>query len=280
MIDKGYIPEGLIDRALEEDLGPGDLTTDALVDSAKKGKAHLLTREDIILAGLDVFKMVYKKVGRDISFVDVANEGDRVRAGDIICRLEGPLHTILKGERTALNFIQRMSGIATLTGKYVEMTAHTGVRILDTRKTVPLLRSLDKYAVRVGGGFNHRFGLFDGILIKDNHISAAGSISRAVELARHHSPHLIKVEVEVEDTAGAEEALKAGADAVLLDNMSVQDMRRAIELLKGKVMVEASGGITLKKVKEISETGVDFISVGALTHSPKAADLSLEISEK
>jgi nicotinate-nucleotide pyrophosphorylase (carboxylating) len=273
------ILERLIDLALEEDLGPGDLTTDSVVDRGTDGKAQLITREKIILAGLNVFKMVFTKVDPRISFEDLFREGEKVSAGEIICHISGPLNSILKSERTALNFMQRMSGISTMTGKYVERISGSNARILDTRKTVPLLRSLDKYAVRTGGGFNHRFGLFDGILIKDNHISVAGSISGAVEMARRNAPHLIKVEVEVEDIEGARDALNAGADAVLLDNMTYEEMKKAVKFLKGKVLVEASGGITLENVKEVAETGVDFISVGALTHSPSAADLSLEMAK-
>jgi nicotinate-nucleotide pyrophosphorylase (carboxylating) len=278
MIEHHPIIERVVELALQEDLGPGDLTTDAVVPADAKGKADLITRENTVLAGLYVFRMVFNKVGQKILFKDFFGEGDTVDAGETICHLEGPLHTILKGERTALNFLQRISGIATLTRKYVERVAHTNARILDTRKTVPLFRYLDKYAVRMGGGFNHRFGLFDGILIKDNHIAASGSVSRAVELARKNSPHLIKVEVEVEDLKGAGEAFDAGADAVLLDNMTFAEMKSVVKLLKGKIMIEASGGINLNNIKEVAETGVDFISVGALTHSSGAADLTLEIT--
>jgi nicotinate-nucleotide pyrophosphorylase (carboxylating) len=188
------------------------------------------------------------------------------------------LLSILKAERTALNFLQRISGIATLTKKYVKKVESYGVRILDTRKTSPGLRWIDKYAVRIGGGSNHRFGLFDGILIKDNHIVAAGSITKAIELARKGNPNKLKIEVEVEDLAGAEEALQAGADIILLDNMTIPQVKKVVQVINGRVMLEASGGITLDTVEDVAKTGVDSISIGALTHSANAANFSLEIS--
>ena len=191
--------------------------------------------------------------------------------------LTGPLSPILKAERTALNFLQRMSGIATLTRQYVEKAEPFKARILDTRKTCPGLRWADKYAVRTGGGFNHRFGLFDGILIKDNHIAAAGSITNAIKFAGKHAPHTLKIEVEVEDLAGVEEALQAGADTILLDNMRPGQMKKAVQLADGKAVIEASGNISLKTVVDVAKTGVDLISVGAITHSARAADFSLEI---
>ena len=202
---------------------------------------------------------------------------NNVPAGEKVCTLKGPVDVILLGERTALNFLQRMSGIATATQAYVKKVNNKDVRVVDTRKTVPGLRMLDKYAVKTGGGHNHRFGLFDGILIKDNHLVAAGSITRAIVLAREKSPHTVKVEVEVEDLAGAEEAVKAGADIILLDNMSPDAMAEAVRLIDSRALVEASGGITLENIHEIAQTGVDIISVGALTHSPRAADFSLAL---
>ncbi|MBW1817551.1 MAG: carboxylating nicotinate-nucleotide diphosphorylase [Deltaproteobacteria bacterium] len=266
-----------IQRALFEDLGPGDVTTDATVSPEAEGEASLIAKEDLVLAGLPVFHQVFLELDADIGFEAFFEEGRPVPAGDRVCLLTGRLSTILKGERTALNFIQRMSGIATLTRRYVDRISATGGRILDTRKTAPGLRLFDKYAVRMGGGVNHRFGLSDGVLIKDNHIAAAGSIGKAVALARRESPHTLKVETEVEDLAGVQEALDAGADIILLDNMPVAQIRAAVKLVDGRAMLEASGGVNLDTVKAIAETGVYAVSVGALTHSARAMDLSLEI---
>ena len=277
MIEQYPMLERIIRFALEEDLGSGDLTTDAIVDPNINGKACLLAREELVLAGLPVFKQVFLEIGSGIEFEEYFEEGDLVPAGERVCLLTGPLALTLKGERTALNFLQRMSGIATLTRQYVKKAGSSKVRVLDTRKTAPGLRWLDKYAVRTGGGSNHRFGLFDEILIKDNHIAAAGSISRAVELVRKNAPSTLKVEVEVEDLAGAEEALKAGADTILLDNMDLKQTSEVVQFVNGRAMLEASGGITLDTIEGVAKTGVDFISVGALTHSAKAADFSLEI---
>ena len=264
--------------ALEEDMGPGDATTHATVDPHTPGEAILIAREKMTLAGMAVFKQTFHEVDPALTFEAPYKDGDAVPGGSTVCRIKGRLASILSGERTALNFLQRMSGIATLTRRYVEETKGTKVKILDTRKTAPGLRWCDKYAVRTGGGQNHRFGLFDGILIKDNHIAAAGSISKAVSKAREGSAHTLRVEVEVEDFAGVKEACGAGADIILLDNMTPSEMKESVHLINGAALVEASGGITLDTVKEIAATGVDFISVGALTHSPAAADFSLEIS--
>ncbi|MBW2217306.1 MAG: carboxylating nicotinate-nucleotide diphosphorylase [Deltaproteobacteria bacterium] len=279
MIEQNPLLKRIINFALEEDLGAGDVTTDAVIGPEIYGKATLLAREELVLAGLPVFKQVFNEIGSGIEFKDFYKEGDVVPATETVCFLTGPLALILKGERTALNFLQRMSGIATLTRQYVEQAGSSKVRILDTRKTVPGHRWLDKYAVKTGGGANHRFCLSDGVLIKDNHIAAAGSITKAVELAGKNAPHTVKVEVEVEDLTGAEEALKAGADIIMLDNMDLKQMKQAVRMVNGKAKIEASGGITLTTIKATAETGVDFISVGALTHSPKAADFSLEILE-
>jgi nicotinate-nucleotide pyrophosphorylase (carboxylating) len=277
---KQYPPlKRIIRFALEEDLGAGDVTTDAIVDPEMDGKATLLAREELVLAGMPVFRQVFKELGSGIAFEDFFMEGDLVPANKKVCMITGPLSLILKGERTALNFLQRMSGIATLTRQYVEKAGPSKALILDTRKTVPGHRWLDKYAVRTGGGANHRFGLSDGILIKDNHIAAAGSVKKAVELAKKKAPHGLKVEVEVEDLDGVKTALKAGADIIMLDNMDLEKMREAVVLVNGRAVIEASGGINLDTIKGVAQTGVDLISVGALTHSPKAADFSLEIAE-
>ena len=274
-----FSPIGRMVRlALEEDLGPGDATTRAVVDPHTPGDAILIAREEMILAGMAVFKRTFLEVDATLAFVTHYEDGEVVPEGSTVCRIKGRLASILSGERTALNFLQRMSGIATLTRRYVETIQGSRATILDTRKTAPGLRWCDKYAVKTGGGQNHRFGLFDGILIKDNHIAAAGSISKAVSKARKGSAHTLKVEVEVEDLAGVKEACLAGADIILLDNMTLLEMKEAVGLINGAALVEASGGVTLDAIKEIASTGVDYISVGALTHSPAAADFSLEIS--
>ena len=277
MIENQIWLDKVIRYALEEDLGAGDLTTDAIIDPIAEGKAALETREQVILAGLPVFSRTFQLLSSDIEFEYRCEDGQLVPAGDVICLLSGSLATILKAERTALNFVQRMSGIATLTRDYVDKADSEKVRILDTRKTAPGLRVLDKYAVRMGGGHNHRFGLYDGILIKDNHIAVAGSVAEAVKLAKKNASHTIKVEVEVEDLDGVEEAIQAGVDAILLDNMPTDEIKEAVNLAADRVIVEASGGISLDNIKEIARTGVDLISVGALTHSARAVDMSLEI---
>ncbi len=277
MIEQNPFLKRIIRFALEEDLMSGDLTTDAIVEPDMSGKASLLAGEEILLAGLPVFRQVFLELGGGIEFEDYFQDGDLVRGGQEVCRISGPLSLILKGERTALNFLQRMSGIATLTRQYVVKAGSAKTRVLDTRKTAPGLRWFDKYAVRTGGGFNHRSSLSDGILIKDNHIAVAGSIGKAVELAKKGAPHTLKVEVEVEDPAGAEEALRAGADTILLDNMNPRQMSKVVGMIGGKAMLEASGGINLDTIEEVAKTGVDLVSVGALTHSAIAADFSLEI---
>ncbi len=269
----------MVRHALEEDLGPGDATTIATVAPNESGEAILIAREELLLAGMSVFKQTFLEIDSALAFAERYKDGDVVPEGSTVCRVRGRLAAILTAERTALNFLQRMSGIATLTRRYVAAIEGTGAKILDTRKTAPGLRWCDKYAVRTGGGQNHRFGLFDGILIKDNHIAAAGSISKAVSLAREKSPHTLKVEVEVEDLDGVREALDSGADVLLLDNMAPAKLKEAVSLIDGSAITEASGGITLETVKDIADAGVDLISVGELTHSPKAADFSLEISE-
>lgn len=277
MLENEISLDDAIRKALEEDLGPGDLTTDAIIAPESRGKASLLAREDLVLAGIQVFSRVFKMLSAETAFEYFFSDGQSVPAGETICTLSGPTGAILKAERTALNFLQRMSGIATLTKIYVDKVGSNKVRVVDTRKTAPGLRLFDKYAVRMGGGFNHRMGLFDGILIKDNHIMAAGSVAKAVSLARGGAPHTIKVEVEVEDLDGVEEALRSGADVILLDNMPPDMMQKAVDLVGGRATTEASGGINLENIEEIAKTGVDIISVGALTHSLRAVDLSLEI---
>jgi nicotinate-nucleotide pyrophosphorylase (carboxylating) len=280
MIRNQILLDRIIRIALEEDLGTGDLTTDAIIDHETRGEAILVAREQMILAGLPVFRRVFEFLSKEIEFEAYFEDGNFVPEGEKISLLTGSLSAILKAERTALNFVQRMSGIATLTKAYVDEAGSQRVRVVDTRKTAPGLRLFDKYAVRTGGGFNHRLGLFDGILIKDNHIMAAGSITKAVILARQRVPHTLKVEIEVEDLAGVKEAVQAGADIILLDNMATDMMREAVQIASGRVTIEASGNVGLDNIKEIAQTGVDIISAGALTHSAPSVDISLEVVTK
>ena len=276
---EGYLSpiDKIIDSALEEDLGPGDITTEAIVDLSMKGEARLIAKEEIILAGIEVFSRVFSRLDPEIVVETKYRDGEAVSNGEDIGIVKGSMRGILSGERTALNFLQRLSGIATLTRKYVERTDSSKVRVIDTRKTTPGLRILEKYAVRRGGGFNHRFGLFDGILIKDNHIAVAGSIAEALARIKGRVPHTLRIEVEVEDIKGVEEAIGAGADAILLDNMSLKETREAVSIAGGRVLLEASGGITLESIEEVSKTGIDLISVGAITHSARSVDISLEV---
>jgi len=267
----------IIDTALDEDVGSGDITTSAIIDSSLKRKAQLVAKEEILLAGIDIFAKVFSRLDPEIVVECTYHDGDVIPKGARIGTVTGSMRGILTGERTALNFLQHLSGIATLTRQYVEKTDPSTVRVIDTRKTTPGLRVLEKYAVRMGGGFNHRFGLFDGILIKDNHITAAGSVSEAVKKMRATAPHTLKIEIEVEDIKGLEEAIEAGADAILLDNMSVKEMEGAVLIANKRVLLEASGGITLETVEAISKTGVNLISVGAITHSAPSVDISLEV---
>ncbi len=268
--------EPLVERFLDEDIGRGDKTTEAVIPEDARGRARIEAREPAVIAGLAVAKACFAALG-DVSWHPRVSDGTLVDAGDVVAEIDGPLRVILTGERTALNLLQRLSGIATMTRRYVEAVADRPVQIVDTRKTTPGLRVLEKYAVRVGGGSNHRAGLDDGILIKDNHIAAAGGVAEAVARVKDDVPHGLKIEVEVQDLDQLDEALAAGADAVLLDNMSPQMVQDAVTRAGGKVLLEASGGITLETVADYAATGVDLISVGALTHSVRAIDLSLEV---
>lgn len=268
--------EALVERFLAEDIGRGDRTTEAVVPEDLHGTARIEAREPAVVAGLEVARVCFAKLG-EVSWEPLVAEGDPVVAGDVVVRLRAPMRTILTGERTALNLLQRLSGIATMTRRYVDAIGTAPAQVVDTRKTTPGLRVLEKYAVRVGGGSNHRAGLDDGILIKDNHIAAAGSVSEAVTRARATAPHGLKVEVEVQTLDELDDAIAAGAEAILLDNMSPQMVRDAVARAGGKALLEASGGITLDTVSEYAETGVDLVSVGALTHSVRAIDLSLEV---
>ena len=260
---------------LREDLGQGDLTSLLVVPEDIEGEAVILAKEGGVLAGLWVAERVFALADPRTAFAPLVAEGARVAEGTEVARVRGPLRGILAGERLALNLLQRLSGIATLTRAYVEALAGTKAQILDTRKTTPGLRALEKYAVRVGGGRNHRYGLFDGILIKENHVRAAGGVGEAVRRAKARAPHYLKVEVEVRDLAELEEALEAGADLILLDNFPLEALREAVRRVGGRVPLEASGNMTLERAKAAAEAGVDYVSVGALTHSAKALDLSL-----
>lgn len=266
----------LIRRALDEDMGPGDLTTTAVLDGGETGVAQAVSKGDIIVAGIDLFREVFDAVDPSLVFEAYLADGREAGKGTCIASISGSLKGILLAERVALNFFQRMCGIATLTRRYVEAVRGTGASILDTRKTTPTLRGLEKYAVTAGGGTNHRFGLYDGVMIKDNHITAAGSITEAVRRAKEGDlPPGMKIEVETKNLEEVAEALAARADIIMLDNMGVGEMREAVSLIGGRVLVEASGNVTLSNVREIAQTGVDCISVGALTHSAPAADISL-----
>ena len=267
----------LIDLALEEDIGPGDITTQTTIDPELMAEAHVRAKQDLVVAGIPVAQAVFAHLDEEVIFAPLVDDGDVVMAGTVLAEVVGPAALLLLGERVALNFLMRLSGIATRTRAFVEAVAPHHALIVDTRKTTPGWRVLEKYAVRVGGGANHRFGLFDGILIKDNHIKAAGGISEAVRLAKEGAPHTLKIEVEVADLAGLEEAIRAGADIVMLDNMDEAALARAVQAAAGRVRLEASGGMTLERVGRVAATGVDLISVGALTHSAPAADIHMKI---
>jgi len=267
----------IINLALKEDIGSGDVTTNLIVPDFQKGIAEIFVKEDGVIAGLNVANEIFKRLNNKITFRKFVKEGDKVSKGIKIAEVKGSLRTLLTGERTALNFLQRMSGIATFTAKFVAQLEGLNTKILDTRKTVPCLRMLDKYSVKIGGGTNHRFGLYDMVLIKDNHIKAAGSITRAVQLIRKKLKKKMKIEVETANLDEVKEALSNKVDIIMLDNMSVEMMEQAVKLIGGKAKVEASGNVTLENVRKIALTGVDFISVGALTHSVKALDISMKI---
>lgn len=267
--------DGIIERALEEDIHTGDVTTAAVVPQAREITGRLVAKEPLVLAGLSVAARVFALVDPAIRFTPQAADGDRVEAGTVIAAFGGDAANLLQGERVALNLLQRMCGIASLTARYVAAVAGTTARVVDTRKTTPGLRVLEKYAVRVGGGHNHRTGLYDGILIKENHITAAGGITEAIRRARAAIPHTLKIEIETESVEQVQEALAAGADIIMLDNMDCPTMQHCVGLIAGRALVEASGGVNLDTIAAIAATGVDIISVGALTHSPRAMDISM-----
>jgi nicotinate-nucleotide pyrophosphorylase (carboxylating) len=275
------LPPLLVERAvaaaLEEDLGAaGDITTDGIVPAEAKGEAAIVARQAGVIAGLDLAEAAFRALDPEIRFVRAVQDGFEVESGGTVATVAGRTRALLTAERTALNFLGRLSGIATLTASYVKTVEGTGARIACTRKTTPGLRAFEKYAVRAGGGVNHRFGLYDAVLVKDNHIAAAGGLAQALQRLRTRNGHLVKIEVEVDTLDQLNQALSFPIDAVLLDNMDVETLRQAVKLVAGRVKTEASGGVTLETVREIALSGVDLISVGALTHSPRNLDSSLE----
>jgi nicotinate-nucleotide pyrophosphorylase (carboxylating) len=263
-------------NALKEDITSEDVTTNAVMREAKKGKADLICKQDGIICGLDVFKRVFELLSEDSTFETSFKDGDKVKKGELIGTVYGDIRVLLSGERTALNYLQRMSGIATLTNEMVTELAGYKTKLLDTRKTTPNMRPFEKHAVKVGGGTNHRYNLSDGVLIKDNHIGAAGSITKAVQMAKEYAPFVRKIEVEVESLEQLKEAVEAGADIIMLDNMDNDTMRQAVALVAGKAETECSGNVTKERLKEIAEIGVDYVSCGALTHSAPIMDVSLK----
>jgi len=276
-IKENILIDKIIEQALLEDIGTGDITTESIIPSNLKAKGIIKTSEEGVVAGLDITRMVFKKLDSEICFQPKIKDGNKILPGEILAEITGSAQTILIGERVALNFLQRMSGIATITSKFCQEVKDFPVRIVDTRKTTPGLRILEKYAVRIGGGYNHRFGLYDAVLIKDNHIAIAGGIKSAVNSVRKQISHIVNIEVEVDNLSQLQEALKVQVDIIMLDNMDLEIMKEAVKIVKGKALIEASGGITLKKVRKIAQTGVDLISIGALTHSVKSLDISMEI---
>ena len=268
----------LLLAALREDVGTGDITTISCIPAENRSEGAFLAKESGVICGLEIAKRVFALVDSSIVFRAQVKDGDRVEKGQYFATVEGPSRSVLTGERVALNFMQRLSGTATATAKAVAEVKGTGARIVDTRKSTPGLRVLEKYAVRVGGGHNHRFNLSDGVLIKDNHISAAGGIAQAVKAARGAVPHVMKIEVETETLEQVQQALDAGADIIMLDNMTNELMSQAGKLINGRAITEASGNMGEKNLAEVAATGVDVISIGALTHSVKALDISLKFS--
>ena len=270
MLDK------LIMNALSEDVGTGDITTESTIPETARAHGLYKAKESGVLCGIGVAARVFELIDRDIEFTPLKRDGDRIEKGEIIAEVRGKATNVLTGERVGLNLMQRMSGIATRTAEAVAQVEGTGAKICDTRKTTPGLRVVEKYAVKVGGGTNHRFNLADGILIKDNHIVAAGSITNAVRVARANAPHTLKIEVEVETFDELNEALDVGADIIMLDNMSCEDMKKAVGIVNGRAVTEASGNMGDRNLKEVADCGVDLISIGALTHSVRSLDISLK----
>lgn len=267
----------LIEIALREDIGPGDITTDAVVEPNETGIGWLTAKEPMVMAGLDVACQVFLQLDSGVRTRPRVRDGDTVGKGTVVLDLDGRLRSLLLGERTALNFLQRLSGIATNVRAYMDTVGGGRARLVDTRKTTPGWRALEKYAVRVGGAGNHRMGLYDGVLIKDNHIAAAGGIESAVRRARRAASHLVKIEVEVSSLDEVRQALRAGAEVIMLDNMDTGMIRQAVAEIGGRALVEVSGGVTRANVAELADTGVDIISIGALTHGARSVDISMTI---
>jgi len=269
----------LIEIALKEDIGPGDITTDNLINPQLKGQGIIIAKESLVVAGLNVAKQVFQCLDSEVKFRSEYNDGDVVKNGDTLVNVNGRLRALLTGERTALNFLQHLSGISTLVRSYVTELSDKNIRLVDTRKTTPGWRVLEKYAVRVGGAYNHRIGLYDGVLIKDNHIAAFGGIKKAIDHIRTQISHLLKIEVEVSNLDQVQEAIEAKADVIMLDNMTIKQIKEATAFIDKRAVVELSGGITKGDLKSLADTGVDIISVGALTHSARCVDISMQISQ-
>ncbi len=275
-LDKLYIHDTIM-NALKEDMPLGDITTDNIISEGDMSKAEFLAKQDAVIAGLDVVKYVFEILDSNVEFKAFVKDGDKVKKGDIIATVSGLTRALLKGERTALNFLQRLSAIATMTDRYASKVKELPVKIADTRKTTPGLRFLEKYAVSAGGGSNHRFSLSDGVLIKDNHIAAAGGITNAINCVRASIPHTVKIEVEVESIEEVQEALDCKADIIMLDNMTTEQMTEAVRLINKRALVEASGNMTEETIYDVALTGVDIISIGKLTHSANSIDISMNI---
>ena len=274
-IDKFQMDDS-IRMALKEDITSEDISTNAVYKNDKLAEISLYSKEEGVLAGLDVFKRVFELLDNSVEFTEYKKDGDKVLNKDLILKIRADVKTILTAERTALNYLQRMSGIATYTRKMIEALDDKNIKLLDTRKTTPNMRIFEKYAVRVGGGYNHRYNLSDAIMLKDNHIDAAGSITEAIRLAREYSPFIKKIEVEVEDLEGVEEAVKAGADIIMLDNMDIETTKKAIKIINKKAIIECSGNIDITNINRFKGLEIDYVSSGAITHSAKILDLSLK----
>lgn len=267
----------IIKLAFAEDIGPGDITTDYLIDPVAEGEGYIIAKQDLVLCGVDIAVEVFKTLDPGMTVNTIIPDGTRVKKGETVMDFRGRMRALLKGERTSLNFMQRLSGIATNVRQYADEMEGSATRLVDTRKTIPGWRVLEKYAVRVGGAFNHRTALYDGVLIKDNHIAACGGIQKAVSTLRKHVSHLVKIEVEVTNMDEARQAIESKADVIMLDNMTLTEIRDAVRFIDKRALVEVSGSVTLEHLRDLTSTGVDIISSGALTHQARAVDLSMKI---
>jgi nicotinate-nucleotide pyrophosphorylase (carboxylating) len=268
--------DNLILQSLREDISSEDVSTNSVIREKKEGKVQLLCKQDGVIAGMDVFFRVFELLDPSARLESYVKDGDRVKKGDLLAVVYADVRALLSGERTALNYLQRMSGIATYTRSVTDMLSGSKIKLLDTRKTTPNMRIFEKYAVKAGGGYNHRFNLSDGILLKDNHIAAAGGVKKAIEMAREYAPFVRKIEIEAENLQMVEEALEAGADIIMLDNMSPEMMKQAVKIIDGRAETECSGNVTAQRISELTQIGVDYISCGALTHSAPILDISLK----